>query len=121
MATPCSPPSSRPRALGPKWLTGGSYGPEAAFFTLIAILALIVVLLLVTRDYAWNYTYPPIIPGGYPVEVAAPDAHAAMEEQAQPATPALVQILPATPATMSVQPPPQPAEPQPVEPFEQSS
>jgi uncharacterized protein len=83
------------RAIGSSWLTGGDYGPEAALFTILFLLLAIVVLVRVTRDYAWYYTHPPIVPGGYPMEAAPPAAHTAMEQQAKP-TP-LVQILPTTP------------------------
>jgi hypothetical protein len=103
----------RTRAVGRHWLTGGAYGPEAAFFTLGAIVIAIVVLLLVTRDYAWHYTHPPIIAAGYPLDVAPPAAHAAMEQEAQAGPGALVQILPTTPGTMSVQPAPPPPLPTP--------
>ncbi len=118
------------RAVGRTWITGGNYGPEAAFFTIFVVLASIVVIIFVTRDYAWNYTHTPIIPGGYPLDVAPPPAHTAMEQQTQQAAAgSLVQILPTTPGTMSVDhqpipsPPeqPRPADPQPIEPFEQSS
>ena len=117
------------RAIGPAWLTGGSYGPEAAFFTIIAVLLCIGVLLFVTRDYAWHYTYPPIIPAGYPVEAAPPVAHAAMEQAIPPAGASLVQILTTTPDTMSVQHPaiqpngsgPQPVEVPPAEPLDPPS
>jgi uncharacterized protein len=92
------------RAVGYRWITGGSYGPEAAFFTFIALLVCIIVLIFVTRDYAWEYTHPPIIAGGYPLDVTPPPAHVAMENEAQQATAnSLVQILPTTPGTMSVQ------------------
>ena len=94
------------RAVGPFWLTGGGYGPEAAFFTLFAIAAALIALVVVTRDYAWNYTHPPIIAGGYPLDVAPPPAHAAMEAQAESRPASLVQILPATPTSMSSPPPP---------------
>lgn len=83
------------RAVGRDWLTGGDYGPEAAVFTGLVLLACIGVLVRVTRDYAWHYTYTPGIPGGYPMEAQPPAAHTAMENQARPAP--LVQILPATP------------------------
>ena len=91
-------------AYGRRWLTGGDYGPEAAFFTIFASLACIVVLVFLTRDYAWNYTHPPIVAGGYPLDVPPPAAHAAMEQEAQARPASLVQILPTTPATMSVEP-----------------
>ena len=59
----------------------------------------VVVLVRVTRDYEWEYTHRPIIAGGYPVDVAPPAAHTAMEQEAKP--PALVQILPVEPPTRS--------------------
>jgi membrane protease YdiL (CAAX protease family) len=94
----------RTRTFGRHWITGGSYGPEAAFFTLFAIFTCIIVLIFVTRDYAWEYTHPPIIAGGYPLDVAPPPAHTAMENAAQQASAnSLVQILPTTPGTMSVE------------------
>ena len=54
------------RAFGRLWLTGGDYGPEGAAFTVIVLLIGIVVLVRVTRDYAWDYTYVPIVAAGYP-------------------------------------------------------
>lgn len=96
------------RAAGPAWLTGGAYGPGAALFTIVFLLAAIPVLVRVTDDYAWNYTHPPIIPAGYDVSIPPPAAHVAMEEAAQPVNPAsLVQILPATPQNSSVGNPPE--------------
>jgi membrane protease YdiL (CAAX protease family) len=93
------------RAFGRPWLTGGDYGPEGAGFTVIVLLIGIVVLVRVTRDYAWHYTYVPVIAAGYPMEAPPPAAHIAMEQIAQQTKPApavsLVQILPATPQTRS--------------------
>jgi hypothetical protein len=94
------------RAIGRTWLTGGDYGPEAAFFTALVLLMAIGVLVRVTRDYAWYYTHPPIVPAGYPMDVAPPEAHTAMEQQAKPAP--LVQILPTTPQSRSVEEKPNP-------------
>ena len=89
------------RAGGPVWLTGGSYGPAAAAFSMVLLVVALSLLVRATSDYAWNYTHPPIIPGGYDVTVPPPAAHVAMEEAALAATPvnpaSLVQILPATP------------------------
>ncbi len=73
------------------WLTGGAYGPEGAVFTGLVLLAGVVALYPLTRDYAWNYTHPSIVPGGYPMHVPPPAAHAAMEAAA-PAGTQLVQI-----------------------------
>lgn len=88
------------RAIGRTWLTGGDYGPEAALFTVLVLVAGIAVLVGATRDYAWHYTYTPIVPGGYPTEVPPSVVHTAMEQQAKPAS--LVQILPATPQGRSI-------------------
>lgn len=77
----------------PVWLTGGVYGPEGALFTAIVFLVVIVVVYRATRDYAWNYTHPVLVPGGYPMDVPPPAAHTAME-QAAAKPPALVQITP---------------------------
>jgi membrane protease YdiL (CAAX protease family) len=100
------------RAFGRLWLTGGDYGPEGAGITVIVLLIGIVVLVRVTRDYAWHYTYVPIVAAGYPMEPAPSAAHVAMEQmeqQTRPAAPvSLVQILPSTPQTRSVGDEPKP-------------
>ncbi len=104
------------RAFGRPWLTGGDYGPEGAGITVIVLLIGIVVLVRVTRDYAWHYTYVPIVAAGYPMEPPPPAAHvAAMQQQEQmaqqtgPAAPVtLVQSLPSTPQTRSVGDEPKP-------------
>lgn len=98
------------RTFGQLWLTGGDYGPEGAAFTVIVLLIGIALLVRVTRDYAWHYTYVPIVAAGYPMEAQPPAAHVAMEQQARPApaAPSLVQILPSTPQTRSVTDEPKP-------------
>ncbi|MDP9039765.1 MAG: CPBP family intramembrane metalloprotease [Acidobacteriota bacterium] len=90
------------RASGPEWLTGGEFGPGAALFTAVFLLAAAAVLLRLTSDYAWEYTRAPIIPAGNVVDVPPPSAHTAIEASATaaadkptPAPPPLVQILPA--------------------------
>jgi membrane protease YdiL (CAAX protease family) len=88
---------------GPDSLTGGAYGPEAAVFTLIVLFAAIIVLYRITRHYAWEYTHPPIVAAGYPMDIAPPAAHTAMEAAAEAPTP-LVQILSTTPTTSSTHP-----------------
>ena len=75
---------------GRLWLTGGAYGPEGGVFTGLVLLAAAIALYSLTRDYAWAYTHSPIVPGGYPMDVAPPPAHAAMEAAAGTQ---LVQIL----------------------------
>jgi membrane protease YdiL (CAAX protease family) len=101
----------RTHAVGRTWITGGVYGPEAAFFTLAAVVVAIIVVVILTREYSWHYTHPPIISGGYPLDVAPPAAHTAMEAEAQARPVPLVQILSTTPGTMSVQPTPPPPRP----------
>lgn len=93
------------RAIGPAWLTGGELGPEGAIFTIIALIAGIIVLVRTTRDYAWDYTRPELIPAGYEVNPPPPAAHTAMEQEVAAKPPALVQILPTTPQTRSVDDP----------------
>jgi uncharacterized protein len=96
------------RTFGQFWLTGGDYGPEGAAFTVIVLLLGIAILVRITRDYAWHYTWTPIVGAGYPMDAPPPAAHVAMEQQARPAPPPpLVQILPAAP------PPPPIEEPKP--------
>jgi len=59
----------------------------------------IMVLVRVTRDYAWDYTHRPIVAAGYPMDVAPPKAHTDMEAAAAPQ---LIQIAPTTPQEASL-------------------
>ena len=90
------------RAIGPEWLTGGDLGLEGAVLTVFALGGAIAVLIRTTRDWSWEYNHTPIVSGGYPMDVAPPAAHTAMEQTAAAKPPALVQILPTTPQTRSV-------------------
>ena len=87
---------------GPTWISGGSYGPEGALFTVPVLCVGLIVLYRLTREYAWQYTHPPIVAAGYPMDVAPPAAHVAMERAAPP--PPLVQILSSTPHLPSTAP-----------------
>ena len=89
---------------GPDWLTGGPYGPDAAFFTAIVLLAALAILHRLTRNYAWEYTYTPPVPSGYAMDIAPPAAHTAMEASAAAAPTPLVQILGSTPTAASTNP-----------------
>lgn len=77
---------------GRAWVTGGAYGPEGALFTVLVLFAGIIALYAITRDYAWVYTHAPIVPGGYPMDVPPPAAHAAMEAAPVAKSAPLVQI-----------------------------
>ncbi len=94
------------RTFGQFWLTGGDYGPEGAAFTVIVLLLGIAILVRITRDYAWHYTWTPIVSAGYPMDAPPPAVHVAMEQQARPAPPpSLVQILPAAPPPPPIEEP----------------
>ncbi len=91
-SSPYTPPTSgvvRSYAGGPIWLTGGYGGPEATVFAPWVLIGALILLIRLTRNYAWHYTYQPPVGAGYPVEVQPPAAHA--REQAGGAE-ALVQI-----------------------------
>jgi len=79
----------------PVWLTGGVYGPDGALFTVAVFVVAMAVVYRATREYAWNYTHPVLVPGGYPMDVPPPAAHTAMEQAAAAKAPTLVQIAPA--------------------------
>lgn len=85
---------------GRSWITGAAYGPEGAMIALLVVLLALIVVYRATRDYAWSYTHPPIVSAGYPMDVAPPAAHTAMEAQAAVKETPLVQIagLPLSPA-----------------------
>lgn len=92
------------RAVGHRWLTGGISGIEATPWTLIPLLAAVAIVVIVSRDWAWDYTRRPLIPAGYAMDVPPPAAHTEMERSIAPPPPPLVQILPTTPQTRSVEP-----------------
>jgi len=82
---------------GPLWLTGDGYGPEGSVVAAVVLLGSLGVLMWVTRDYAWEYAQPVVVPGGIPVDLdaAAKRQHeAAMGRAAELTAPQLVQILP---------------------------
>jgi hypothetical protein len=89
---------------GPAWLSGGFYGPEGAALSIAILLAALAVLYRITRGYAWEYTHPPIVGMGYPVAIAPPAAHTAMEDAAATQPAPLVQILATTSTSSSTLP-----------------
>lgn len=81
-------------AIGPTWLTGFDYGPEGSAVAMFVMLALIVVTTYATRDLAYRYAQPVIVPAGIPVDIDALSRrqHEAAMGPSQPATPKIVQI-----------------------------
>jgi membrane protease YdiL (CAAX protease family) len=83
-------------ALSSMSWTGGDYGPEGAGWTLLVVLAGLIVIHRVTRPYAVLYAQPVIVPGGIPVDIdaVARRQHEAAMGGAVPAAtePRLVQI-----------------------------
>ncbi len=89
--------------IGADWLTGSDYGPEGSLTALAVMLAGIVVLHRITREYAHKYAQPVIVPAGLPVDVEALNrAHVAEAPAAAP----LVQIAPAAKPAESEPPAP---------------
>jgi membrane protease YdiL (CAAX protease family) len=83
---------------GPAWLTGAAYGPEGSIPGVVVVIVAIFILYRITRNYAWDYTHVPIVAKGYPVTIAPPAAHTAMEAEAAVKPDSLVQIAAAIPA-----------------------
>ncbi len=86
--------------MGPFWVTGGGFGLENSWITVIFILVALPVVFRITRDLNYRYNAPQIVPGGIPVDLspAAQAQHTAGMGPAEPAAPALVQIGPAPPS-----------------------
>ncbi len=76
---------------GPRWLTGSAFGPEAAAWAGLVVATALMVVWRLTRDYAWHYTFDPIVSAGYALDVPPPAEHLRMEQTALQAVP-LVQI-----------------------------
>ncbi len=94
--TPFTSGVVRNNTNGPVWLTGGLFGPEASTLAPLVLAVALFVLFRLTRDYAWHYTYQPIVSAGYPMDVPPPAAHT--KEAATATTAPLVQIGSMTPA-----------------------
>ncbi len=89
---------------GANWLTGGLYGPEGAVLTVAVVLAAFPLLYSLTRDFAWQYTYRPIVAAGYAMDVTPPAEHTAMEAAAAARPAPLVQIAAVTSSAASTLP-----------------
>jgi uncharacterized protein len=106
-------PVIQSNTIGPLWMTGGDYGPEASGVTAVVLLIGIVIVYRASRSLSYQYAQPVIVAAGIPVDIdalnanarqQANDTHAAMFPPAAPAGSTLVQIAPAAP------PPPPPIE-----------
>ena len=81
--------------LGPDSLTGAEYGPEGSVVAVLVLCFGLWLVMRVTREYAHQFAFPEIIPGGIPVDIdaAARKQHeAAMGPAAEAAGPGLIQI-----------------------------
>ena len=91
-------PVVQSNTIGPKWMTGGIYGPEASTWTALVLFAGIFVVHRALRKYAYLYTQPVIVPAGIPVDLDAMSSvlapHHAAAPLPAPAGSTLVQITP---------------------------
>lgn len=76
---------------GSIWLTGGPFGPEASLLTVLVLIAALVAVFRMTKDYAWHYTWQPLEGAGHPMDVPPPAEHL-REEKRQAAAAPLIQI-----------------------------
>jgi uncharacterized protein len=108
-------PIIQSNTVGPVWMTGGDYGPEASVVTAIVLLIGIFLVYRTTRGYAYLYTQPVIIPAGMPIDLDAMSRTLAPHhsEAPPPAGTGLVQIGSlAAPPPLPVKPVPPPVEAQ---------
>lgn len=89
-------PVIQSNTVGPAWITGGDYGPEASAVAAFVLLIGIFVVYRATRGYAYLYAQPVIIPAGIPVDLDAMSRtlapHHPVAPEPAPAGPTLVQI-----------------------------
>jgi uncharacterized protein len=64
-------PVIQSNTIGPLWITGGEYGPEASTVTAVVMLLGVIVLFRITRDYAYKHAQPVIVAAGMPVDLDA--------------------------------------------------
>ena len=95
-------PVIQSNTVGPAWITGGEYGPEASMVTAVVLLIGIFIVYRTTRGYAYLYTQPVIIPAGMPIDLDAMSRSLApnhpVAPQPAPAGATLVQIDTISPA-----------------------
>jgi uncharacterized protein len=103
-------PVIQSNTVGPVWMTGGDYGPEASAVTAIVILLGIFVVYRTTRRLAYLHTQPVIVAAGIPIDLDAMSntlaPHHPVAPAPAPAGVTLVQIESAPkPPPPSTQPP----------------
>jgi uncharacterized protein len=90
-------PVIQSNTVGPVWMTGGEYGPEASAVTAIVILIGIFVVYRTTRGLAYLHTQPVIVAAGIPVNLDAMSStlapHHPVAPPPAPAGTTLVQIV----------------------------
>jgi membrane protease YdiL (CAAX protease family) len=105
-------PVIQSNTVGPVWMTGGDYGPEASAVTAIVILIGIFFVYRTTRGLAYLHTQPVIVAAGIPVDLDAMSStlapHHPVTPPPAPAGTTLVQIesVPKPPPPI---PPPSPS------------
>jgi membrane protease YdiL (CAAX protease family) len=104
-------PVIQSNTVGPVWMTGGDYGPEASAVTTIVILIGIFVVYRTTRKLAYLHTQPVIVAAGIPIDLDAMSStlapHHPVAPQPAPAGTTLVQIEAAPKPPISSIPPPE--------------
>jgi uncharacterized protein len=102
-------PVIQSNTVGPVWMTGGDYGPEASAVTAIVILIGIFVVYRTTRGLAYLHTQPVIVAAGIPVNLDAMSStlapHHPVTPPPAPAGTTLVQIESAPKPPPPVPPP----------------
>jgi membrane protease YdiL (CAAX protease family) len=102
-------PVIQSNTVGPEWMTGGNYGPEASAVTAVVLLIGMFVVYRTTRGLAYLYTQPVIVPAGIPVDLDAMSStlapHHPVIPPPAPAGTTLVQIASSPPSS------PRPATP----------
>jgi uncharacterized protein len=91
-------PVIQSNTVGPLWMTGGDYGPEASAVTAFVLLVGLFLVYRSTRVLAYQHTQPVIVAAGIPVDLDAMSSvvapHHEAHPQAAPAGSTLVQIQP---------------------------
>ncbi len=81
--------------MGPFWVTGGGFGLEGSWITLILVAIALPVVYRATREMDYRYNAPELVPAGIPVDIgaAAHAQHNAAMGSTEPNAPGLVQVI----------------------------